>query len=173
VRDGEDLSAVVSSGHWRAMLTAGLAACLVAGLGAVITELGPWYYSLTEPSWKPPDWLFGPAWTVIFALAALSGYLCWSGEPRYSPNMARVLALFTVNGMLNIAWSLLFFRLHRLDWALVEVVLLWLSIAGLMVLTARSSRTASWLLLPYLAWVSFAGALNFAVLRLNGSTGLG
>jgi benzodiazapine receptor len=167
------MSAVMVNGRWRAMLTAALAACLVAGFGAVITDLGPWYYSLAEPSWKPPDWLFGPAWTVIFALAAMSGYLCWSNAPRYSPNTARVLALFTINGILNIAWSLLFFRVHRLDWALVEVVLLWLSIAGLMVLTARSSKTASWLLLPYLAWVSFAGALNYAVLKLNGPTGLG
>jgi benzodiazapine receptor len=159
--------------HWRAMLLAGLAACAVAGLGALITELGPWYYELAVPSWKPPDWLFGPAWTFIFGCAAVSGYLSWSKAPRYSANHARVLALFAVNGMLNIAWSVLFFRLHRLDWALLEVALLWLSIVGLMVFTARSSKLASWLLLPDLLWVTFAGALNLELVRLNGPTGIG
>jgi translocator protein len=167
------MSAVMVNERSRAIILAAVAAMIVAGLGALITELGPWYYSLEVPSWKPPDWLFGPAWTVIFTLAALSGYLSWSRSPRYSPNHARVLSLFAINGLLNIAWSALFFRLHRLDWALLEVVLLWLSIAGLMYLTARSSRLASLLLLPYLAWVSFAGCLNFVLLRLNGPTGIG
>lgn len=157
----------------RAILLAAVAAMVVAALGALITDLGPWYYGLRVPSWKPPDWLFGPAWTLIFTLAALSGYLSWSRAPRYSPNSARVLALFAVNGLLNMAWSALFFRLHRLDWALLEVVLLWLSIAALMYFTARSSRLASLLLLPYLLWVSFAGCLNFVLLRLNGATGTG
>jgi tryptophan-rich sensory protein len=110
---------------------------------------------------------------LIFALAAISGYLSWSRSPRYSPEHARVLALFAINGLLNVAWSVLFFRVHRLDWALLEVALLWLSIVGLMYLIARSSRVASLLLLPYLAWVTFAGCLNFAVLRLNGPTGAG
>lgn len=157
----------------RAIILAAIAAIVVAGLGAWVTELGPWYYSLEEPAWKPPDWLFGPAWTVIFTLAASSGYLTWRHSPRYSLNQARVLALFAVNGALNIAWSVLFFRLHRLDWALLEVALLWLSIAGLMYLTSRASRIASLLLLPYLLWVSFAGCLNFALLQLNGPTGAG
>jgi translocator protein len=167
------MSAVMVNERSRAILLAAVAAMVVAGLGALITDLGPWYYRLEVPSWKPPDWLFGPAWTVIFTLAALSGYLSWSHAPRYSPNHARVLALFTINGLLNIAWSALFFRLHRLDWALLEVVLLWLSIAGLMFLTARHSRLASLLLLPYLLWVSFAGCLNLVLLRLNGPTGAG
>lgn len=165
--------AIASSARWRAMLTAGLAAFAVGSLGALLTDLDSWYYGLKEPAWKPPDWLFGPVWTVIFTLAAISGYLCWMRGPRYEANKARVLALFTVNGLLNIAWSALFFQVHRLDWALVEVGLLWLSIVGLIVLTARSSRAASLLLLPYLAWVSFAGVLNFALLRLNGPAGTG
>lgn len=166
------MNAIAVSGRWRAMLSAGLAACAVAGLGALITELGPWYYELAVPAWKPPDWLFGPAWTLIFGCAATSGYLSWSKSPRYSPNHARVLALFAINGILNIAWSALFFRLHRLDWAMLEVILLWLSIVGLMVFTARSSKLASWLLLPYLLWVTFAGALNLELVRLNGPTGM-
>lgn len=167
------MTAIASNTRWRAMLTAGLAACAVGALGALLTDLDSWYYGLKVPPWKPPDWLFGPAWTLIFALAAISGYLCWMRGPTYSADKARILALFAVNGLLNMAWSALFFQIHRLDWALVEVGLLWLSIAGLMVLTARSSRLASLLLLPYLAWVSFAGMLNFALLRLNGPLGTG
>jgi benzodiazapine receptor len=167
------MSAVMVSERSRAVILAAVAAAVVAALGALITDLGPWYYSLEVPSWKPPDWLFGPAWTVIFTLAALSGYLSWTRASRYSPNSARILALFAINGLLNIAWSALFFRMHRLDWALLEVVLLWLSIAGLMYLTGRNSRLASLLLLPYLLWVSFAGYLNWVLLRLNGPTGMG
>lgn len=167
------MSAMASRVRWQAIFIAAAAACVVAGLGAWITELGPWYYALAEPPWKPPDWLFGPAWTLILALAALCGYLCWTRSPRYSPNLARILALFAINGVLNIAWSALFFRLHRLEWALLEAGLLWLSIAALMVFTARASRLASLLLLPYLVWVSFACMLNLAVLRLNGPAGTG
>ncbi|MGZ3318875.1 MAG: TspO/MBR family protein, partial [Isosphaeraceae bacterium] len=92
--------------------------------GALITDLGPWYYSLIVPAWKPPDWLFGPAWTLIFTLTAVSGYLTWSRAPPYRPDHPRILALFAINGVLNIALSVLFFRLHLLDWALVELALL-------------------------------------------------
>jgi translocator protein len=159
--------------RWRAMLTAGAAACAVAGLGALLTDLGPWYYSLKMPPWRPPDWLFGPAWTLIFAVAAASGYLYWTRGPHYTANSARVLALFALNGILNVIWSVLFFQVHRLDWALAEVAPFWLSILGLILLTGRRSKLASLLLLPYLVWVSFAATLNLAVLRLNGPTGAG
>jgi translocator protein len=146
---------------------AGLAAIAVAGLGALTTQLGPWYYSLTLPTWKPPDWLFGPAWTVIFGLAAASGFIALSRSPRHSAVSARILALFAINGTLNILWSVLFFRLHRPDWALLEVLLLWFSIAALMAVISRASRLASLLLLPYLLWVTFAAALNYSVVQLN------
>jgi translocator protein len=153
--------------HWRALLAAALLASGVAALGAVVTDLGPWYYHLNLPAWKPPDWAFGPAWTLIFALAALSGYYSYISGPR-DAREARILALFLVNGLLNIAWSVLFFRLHRPDWALLEVALLWLSIVALMGLSMRRSPRASWLLLPYLLWVSFAAVLNYSVVQLNG-----
>jgi translocator protein len=165
------MNAMVASGRWRPMLAAGIAALAVAALGALITDLGPWYYHLSLPGWKPPDWLFGPAWTLIFSLAAISGYLSWTRAPRNDVSQARILALFLVNAMLNVAWSVLFFRLHRPDWALLEVVLLWVSIVALMVMASRSSHLASWLLLPYLLWVSFAGVLNLSVVRLNGPMG--
>lgn len=165
------MNASVSSARWRPMLAAAAAALLVGALGAFVTELGPWYYNLVFPAWKPPDWLFGPAWTLIFGLAAMSGYLSWSRAPRYAVSHARILALFAINALLNLAWSILFFRVHRPDWALLEVGLLWLSILALMVMSYRTSRLASLLLLPYLLWVSFAAVLNLSVVRLNGPMG--
>jgi len=152
--------------HWGAIGTAALAAAMVATVGGLMTDLGPWYQTLRKPAWQPPDWAFGPAWTVIFALAALSGYEAWRVGPPLS-RWARIVALFAVNGLLNIGWSACFFLLHRPDWALAEVVALWLSILALIVVLLPQSRPAGWLLAPYLLWVSFAAALNYAVVRLN------
>jgi tryptophan-rich sensory protein len=152
--------------HWKPILIAALSATAVAALGALMTDLGPWYMSLRKPSWQPPDWLFGPVWTLIFALCALSGYIAWRNAPNRGGRDG-IIGLFALNGFLNILWSTMFFRVRRPDWALVEVGLLWFSIVLMIVVLMRYSRTASLLLLPYLAWVTFAGALNWAVVRLN------
>ena len=158
------------AGRRRAILTAAGAAIAVALLGGLASHIGPWYYGLTKPWFQPPDWLFGPAWTVIFALAALSGVWAWEAAPPLRA-WARILALFTINGILNVLWSALFFTLHRPDWALGEVPALWLSILGLIVTIWPHSRRAALLLLPYLVWVAFAAVLNLAVARLNGPFG--
>ncbi len=150
----------------KALLVAGLAALAIALLGISATDLGPWYQALAKPSWQPPAWLFGPAWTLIYALAALSAAAAW-GAARDRATERRIVLLFGLNALLNMLWSQLFFGLHRPDWALVEVVLLWLSVLVLVIAMRPISRTASWLLLPYLAWVTFAGILNLAVVRLN------
>jgi translocator protein len=158
---------IPSGGRWKPILIAALAAMAVAGLGALMTDLGPWYVGLRKPAWQPPDWLFGPAWTLVFGLCALAGYLAW----RVAPNRIGqewIIALFAFNGFLNVLWSALFFRLKRPDWALAEVGLLWLSILLLIVVLARYAKTASALLVPYLAWVSFAAILNLAIVQLNG-----
>lgn len=152
--------------RWTPVAAAAAAAFAVAVLGALVTELGPWYYSLRQPAWKPPDWLFGPAWTLIFACAALAGIAAWRDAPDRRLR-AQLVALFAINACLNILWSVLFFRMQRPDWALAEVVLLWLSIAALIVVVTPHSRSAGWLLVPYLAWVTFAALLNLAVVRLN------
>ena len=152
---------------WLAVAVAGAAAFLVAALGATLTDLGPWYQGLSQPAWKPPDFLFGPAWTIIFALVALSAAAGWRAAPnRRSRDW--LIVLFCLNGTLNLVWSLLFFRLQRPDWALIEVVVFWLSILWLVVVLRRYAKTASWLLVPYLVWVAFAGVLNLAVVQLNG-----
>ena len=154
-------------GTLKPILIAAAAAMSVAGLGGLMTDIGPWYLSLAQPPWKPPDWLFGPAWTVIFALAAASGVTAWRAAPTRT-GQEWMLALFALNGFLNVLWSLLYFRLRRPDWALMEVGFLWLSVALLMVVLGRYSRKASLLLAPYLLWIAFAGVLNWATVRLNG-----
>ncbi len=154
----------------RPILCAAGAALLVALLGGAATDIGPWYYSLHKPSWQPPDWLFAPAWTLIYALTALAGVLAWTHFPDRDRRQ-RILALFALNALLNVTWSELFFRFKRPDWALAELVPFWLSILALTLLLSQVSRLAGWALLPYLAWVMFAGILNLAIVRLNGPFG--
>ena len=153
---------------WRPVAVAALAAIAVATLGALMTDLGTWYAGLTKPSWQPPDWMFPPAWTAIFALSAIAGVVAWRNAPDARAREA-ILVLFALNGFLNILWSALFFRLKRPDWALYEVALFWLSILLLIVVLARWSKVASGLLVPYLVWVGVAALLNYRVVQLNAS----
>ncbi|MBC7799925.1 MAG: tryptophan-rich sensory protein [Gemmatimonadaceae bacterium] len=145
---------------------AALSAMAVAALGASATDIGPWYQSLQKPWFQPPDWLFGPAWTLIYGLIALSGVKAWNAA-RDRDHGLRITAVYALNALFNIAWTELFFRLQRPDWALAEVVLFWLSIVLLIVVASSVSHAAGWLLVPYLVWVTFAGVLNLAVVRLN------
>ena len=145
---------------------AALATAFIAALGATITQLGPWYQSLEQPPWAPPDMAFGPAWTLIFALSAMSAVTAWMAAPdRESAD--GLLGLYAFNGSLNLLWSFMFFRLQRPDIAAIEVWFLWASVALLIVKCWRYSRTAALLLVPYLAWVAFAGVLNAAVVVRN------
>jgi tryptophan-rich sensory protein len=141
-------------------------ALAVAIFGALVTQIGPWYFALKKPSWQPPDWLFGPAWTLIFGLAALAAVLAWRQSPPGAAHVRIVLA-FAANMILNSLWSVLFFRLHRPDWALIEVAFLWASIVIVMLILWPYSHNATWLIAPYLAWVSFASFLNLTIVRLN------
>jgi benzodiazapine receptor len=149
---------------------AALSALLIAGIGGTLTDLGPWYQSLQQPAWAPPDAAFPIAWTLVLALWALAAVETWRNLVTRA-QQETLLGLFALTGLLNIGWSLLFFRLQRPDWALVELVGLWLSLLVLMFWCRRHSRIAPLLLLPYLLWVTLAGVLNLAVVRLNGPFG--
>jgi tryptophan-rich sensory protein len=149
------------------VIGAAAAAAFVLGLvGALLTELGPWYYALRKPAWQPPDWLFGPAWTLIFSLEAVAGYLAWMAAPDRADRQ-RMVAFFALNGLFNAVWSWLFFTLRRPDWAFYEVGFLWLSVLALILLLKPVSKVSSALLAPYLAWVTFAAILNRAIVELN------
>ena len=138
---------------------------IVSIAGGMLTDIGPWYRALVKPSWQPPDWLFGPVWTTIFILAAVSAALAWRAAGETQRRM--VVILFVANGILNVGWSLLFFHLKRPLLAGLEVMLLWASIVALIWYVQRFSRPAAWLLVPYLLWVSFATVLNWTIVALN------
>lgn len=165
------VKAVVVHRAWALpILIAALAALAVAAMGATITEIGPWYRSLVQPRWAPPDAAYGVAWTAIYTSTALAAVTGWRAMPdRRGADW--MIGLFALNGFLNIAWSLLFFRLHRPDWAMVEVIALWVSIAAWIYVVWPRSVAAGLLLLPYLGWVTFAGYLDMTIVRLNGPFG--
>lgn len=141
------------------------AALLVAG--AAMTPIGPWYALLRKPRWNPPNWLFGPAWTVILGLWAWAADLSWRGANSSHAQIA-ILTLFGTNALLHLLWSPLFFRLRRPDLALYEMTFLLGSLVAMLVGLPAYSVTASWLLVPYTVWVSFALCLNWTIVRLNG-----
>lgn len=152
------------------IVIAGLAAVVVAMIGGTITNLGPWYEGLAKPDWTPPRLAFPIAWTTILALAAIAAVSAWRAAPTDKISDA-IVGLFALNGFLNLLWSLLFFRMQRPDWALIEVVALWLSILALVIYCGRQSKLAGALLLPYLVWVSIAAALNWQIVQLNAPFG--
>lgn len=127
---------------------------------------GDWYAGLQKPNWTPPNWLFGPAWTVLYVMIAFAGWLVWRTDA--SPVL---VGLWVLQLLLNGLWSFLFFGRRRMDLAFVDIGALWLAIAAFVVAAWPVSQTAGLLFVPYLAWVSFAAALNAAVWRLNPQAG--
>ena len=151
---------------WADVIVAVLSVAAVAIVGGLLTEIGPWYEGLRFPALRPPNWLFGPAWTVIFALIAISGVMAWRSAADGGARN-RLLSLFALNALLNLGWSPLFFKLRRPDWAFAELVVFWLSIIALIAAIAEISGAAALVISPYLVWVSFAGWLNWRVVQLN------
>jgi translocator protein len=151
------------------IVVAAVTTVLVLGVGGATTSIGPWYRQLRKPWWNPPDWVFGPAWTLILGMAAWAGVLAW--EAAGADEQRQIALLFWANIVLHMAWSPLFFNLRRPDWALLEIPWLWLSIAALILVLTPLSLLAAYLLLPYLLWVTFAAGLNLAIVQLNPRAG--
>lgn len=141
-------------------------AVILGGAGGLLTEIGAWYKNLKKPTWQPPDWLFGPAWTIILGLAAWALVLAWNGAET-NADRAIIIALYAANFVFHFLWSPLFFKLHRPDWAQIEVVFLWSSVFAMCIWLRPYSVLASWLIVPYLVWVSFAAILNAKIVQLN------
>ncbi|WP_379921403.1 TspO/MBR family protein [Erythrobacter sp. R86502] len=160
--------------EWTPALIAAGWAVILGGAGGLLTDIGQWYRDLRKPPWQPPDWLFGPAWTVILALSGWSFYIGLTSAPTPEA-LNGVWALFIANFVLHFLWSPLFFKLKRPDWAMGENVLLWLSVTSLMVVLPRlvGDSFVGWLNVPYFIWVSFACALNLRIVQLNGPFGRG
>lgn len=136
----------------------------VAGFGGMF-EPNRWYGELSKPAWTPPGWVFGVVWTFLYALMAVAAWLVWY---RAGWTCGRVaLVLYGVQLALNAAWSWLFFGLHRMDLAFLDVVALWFAILATTLAFYRVCKLAGLMMLPYLAWVTFAGALNLAIWQMN------
>jgi translocator protein len=150
---------------------AGLAAWLVitfvaAAIGAAASvNAGTFYAQLVRPAWAPPGWLFGPVWTVLYLAMGIAAWLVWRAAGLRAARMA--LTLFLVQLALNSLWSWLFFGWHLGAAAFADVLLLWATIVATLAAFRRVRPLAAWLLAPYLLWVSFASALNYAVWQLN------
>jgi benzodiazapine receptor len=145
-----------------------VALCFIAAfVGSVVTypSIPTWYASLIKPSWTPPAWLFGPVWSALYLMMALAAWLVWRRGGLAATRLP--VTLFLVQLGLNVAWSFLFFGLRMPGLAFAEIVILWCAILTTLIVFWRRRAAAGWLLLPYLLWVTFAAALNFALWRMN------
>jgi len=141
----------------------------VSGVSAVFTSkdsIVNWYAQLQKPSFTPPDWVFGPAWTILYLLMAISVFLVWKKGMDY-PKVKQSLGLFLVQLALNSIWTPLFFGFHLILSAFIEIIILWVAILATMLAFKRISLSASILLIPYLIWVGFATILNGSIWYLN------
>jgi len=145
-------------------LALAFAAAAIGGVAAA-GGTGEWYESLRLPSWRPPNWVFGPVWTVLYVMIAVAAWLVW--RERGADGAAEALAVWAVQLALNATWTGLFFGLHRPGLAFAEIVVLALAVAATIVLFARVSPPAALLLVPYFGWVCFAALLNGAIWNLN------
>lgn len=137
-------------------------------IGSVFTapSITGWYAGIIKPTFNPPAWVFGPVWTTLFVLMGIAAFLVWKkGTGRRDVRIA--LGIFLGQLVLNTLWSIIFFGLHSPGGAFIEILFLWLAILTTIVAFYKISKTAAWLLLPYILWVSFAGYLNYAIWSLN------
>jgi translocator protein len=153
-----------------AFLAGFIVLCLAAGgAGAILTApaIPSWYASIFKPSWTPPNWVFGPVWTTLYVMMAVAGWLVWRSKD--APRRRPALVVWAVQLALNALWPPLFFGVHAIGIALIDIYLLWLFIGRFLITSWPLSRPAAILFLPYWAWVSFASALNLAIWIMNGA----
>jgi translocator protein len=139
----------------------------VGAIGGIITarSVPAWYMFLVKPSFSPPNWIFGPVWTILYILMGISLFLVWSREPSSRKTIA--ISCFFIQLALNFCWSIIFFYFRLIGLSFVEIIILWVSIATMMVLFYRIMPVAAYINIPYLLWVSFATVLNGALFVLN------
>ncbi len=145
--------------------------CLGAGgIGAYYTipSINNWYEQLQKPTFTPPNWVFEPVWTILYILMGVALFIVWRKQGPMGQNKAASYTWFGIQLLLNVVWSIVFFRLHSIFVGLIIIVVLWLSIAVTIREFSKQATIAAWLLVPYLLWVSYACALNYSFWRLNG-----
>ena len=154
--------------HRTLALIASIVICFAAaGLGAsaTMTSVGGWYKTIIKPSWNPPDWIFGPVWSTLYFMMAVAVWLVWCSSGWRAGRQP--LVWFGVQLGLNLCWSIIFFGLHLPGAAFAEIIVLWLAIIMTIRMFRPHSRLAATLMMPYLAWTSFAAILNGTIWWLN------
>jgi benzodiazapine receptor len=154
--------------NWVKLIICIIAVEIIGILGGFFTagSILNWYAGLAKPSFNPPNWIFGPVWTILYLMTGISLYLFLTGKGK-SKNKIDGFWIFGVQLMLNFLWSIVFFSMHQILGALIVIALLWISIVLNIVTFYRVSKSSAYLLIPYLFWVSFASVLNFAIWMLN------
>ena len=142
----------------------------VGGMSGFFTikAIPGWYATLNKPWFNPPNWLFSPVWTALYIMMGISLWLVWKTKAEGRIRQ-KAFYLFGAQLVLNFLWSLLFFNLHQIGVALVEILLLWGTLLCTIIAFARVNKTSAWLLVPYISWVSFATVLNYGIWALNKS----
>ncbi len=148
-----------------AVLAGAFLLCFTVAASGAFFPPDEWFRTLVRPSFAPPNWLFGPVWTLLYSMMAISAWLVWRASGFAKARTA--LAVFAVQLVLNATWSGLFFGLHNMGLAFAEIILLWIAIATTIAAFRTHSKLAAYMLLPYLAWVSFASVLNYGFWSLN------
>ena len=143
-------------------LTGFILIAFCAPLAGMISPPGDWYASLAKPSWNPPPWIFGPVWTALYLMMAVAAWLVWKRVGWQRP-----LWLYFTQLLLNAAWTPVFFGARETGWALVVILFLWAAILCTLLAFRHVNKVAGWMMVPYLAWVSFATVLNFTLWRMN------
>jgi tryptophan-rich sensory protein len=173
--------------NWFKLITSLIIPLLAGWIGSLVTmpAIGSWYATLAKPALNPPSWVFAPVWTTLFVLMGIALFIVWkkdwkvqnwflvSQDKSWNPwtkkfwsgdwQKANIIAIFYIQLVLNVLWSYIFFGLHQPGFAFFELLALWFSILYLIINFYRVSKTAAWLLLPYILWVTFAGYLNWAI----------
>jgi tryptophan-rich sensory protein len=138
----------------------------IVGSFFTVSSITTWYADIIRPTFSPPNWIFGPVWTTLFALMGIALFLVWQkGLAQRDVKIA--VALFSVQLILNVCWSIIFFGAHNPGGAFVEIIFLWLAILATIIAFFKISKLAGYLLVPYIAWVTFAAFLNYAIWTLN------
>lgn len=153
-----------------AKIAIALVVCLMVGYSSSIVtrpSVEIWYPTILKPSFNPPNWIFMPVWTLLYVLMAVAAGLVWDKIKEQNQEVKKALGFFLVQLILNAIWSYLFFGLKNPMLALIEIVLLWLMIYETYLKFTKINKTAGYLLIPYIAWVSFAGILNASIWWLN------
>lgn len=154
--------------HWIKLIVS-IAVTNLAGLiGSLFTmdSVRTWYTTLQKPGFNPPNWVFGPVWTTLYVLMGISLYLVWSKGVE-TAGVKTALTLYGAQLLLNVLWSLIFFRMQQPFLALIEIIVLWAMILLTICAFYQISRPAAYLMIPYIIWVSFAAVLNFSIYWLN------